>query len=511
MFNDFKTLYLQDLASQLQDCARPTSDALQKYQNELFDLESTLGPNLQQLSTIEGKQFSFIERHFTKKKEVELQKKLNEYNKLQSAIEGEKARLDKAWSESGNKAKYVALLAQQDVSKNAKCIQDLGISFAGAVKYLQDRNIPISLDESDQHIYEHNSEFSDSSSLVGVHLTNFAPNGDTIQTTKSAGGQYSKDITINGQNYNIKYNAMIDSVHMGLNCPVSNGGNWDKCAIAVLMPIANMDKNKFGSVEASDTYTNGDCPIPKGSVIICPEQQVEKMKTDNPNTIVVSYEKGYAKDYCPAVLSQMGYKFEQMNNWSWINEDSVAQLKQLKEKESLPSGHHSYTWEFEDLKKLEKINMAVSLAKTLSDNNLLDNSENISTIMNELKGQSVDFATLLSDICSSNIHNNENSVFTQHKQIDYLSQKMEEVGLPLSSTYKQTLQNLCEQPPTTRTYDDKIFDISDSTPEEKTTLQQLQESLNSNPDKKFDCIGAFMTKVMTSSINTPQQINESYM
>ena len=140
----------------------------------------------------------------------------------------------------------------------------------------------------------------DSSSLVLVHMTEYLPeNGKILSTRDKIGGSRN-------------------SVHFTLNHPVSTHrfGCWEEHKYAIIMPYESTvninESGKFIEGMPNDIYTNGSVKIPKGSVIVKYNTDLEEGSIkifDSLDLEGVKYIETSIPPHSvvPSVIKKMGY------------------------------------------------------------------------------------------------------------------------------------------------------------------------------------------------------------
>ena len=151
------------------------------------------------------------------------------------------------------------------------------------------------------------------SDLVLVHKTDFIPIDGVIKSSRDAGVLGDANIWINDQEYAIDVPSERESVHFCLNGEVTSHtlGNWDESKYAIIIPLEKIDKEIIVGGITVDTYTKGSVQIPQGSYILCPQTEIEKIRSLTKNLNVVGYEGENVTGYANMFLSKvLGYKKE---------------------------------------------------------------------------------------------------------------------------------------------------------------------------------------------------------
>ena len=274
-------------------------DAIKQRLNEIRD-------NLWQLQGEQSRgltvrdDFSFIEKWIFRRKEYKKFKEQSErfyklpilIDKVKSQLDEENKRVEQELEASGIYAKLNEINQSINSLKNAKTLFEIGITPIDAIKLLENNGIQPVLSESDKNVFVHPIDYSSKSSLIGVHKTKYAPTANMIKSAKDSNVEYKKNVTLNGVEYEYSYKSARDTVHMAMNDEVSSHmfGSWDNCKYAILIPFDDIPNEKIGRVAPMDTFTRGSIELSENSWILCPKNEVERLKIFNPKVHVLGYE-----------------------------------------------------------------------------------------------------------------------------------------------------------------------------------------------------------------------------
>ena len=138
---------------------------------------------------------------------------------------------------------------------------------------------------------------------------------------------------------------------------------------AILIPFENIDKEQIGSAYPVDTFLDGDVRIQPGGYILCPEVEREKVGKQNPNLIVLGYEKKSVDEYGDKLLEQvLGYKKEGIGHMTLRNESDEKKIYDILNKTNIKQhGPHGGTPEFEQEKTKNIIDVVLSMIKITKD------------------------------------------------------------------------------------------------------------------------------------------------
>ena len=523
MIDEVKKIKLEELNSQkvhYEEKEKNIKQRLITISSELFELELEKSNGI----TIRDN-FSLLEKWITRRsdyKKFKLQSKRfaelpKLISKLKSELDEEEQRVEHELESSGINSKLREIRQKISIIEDARTLYEVGITPTDAIEILEENGIQPVLSESDKCIFSHPRDYSSKSSLIGVHKTKYAPTANMIKSAKDSNVEFKGRITINGIEYEYSYKSARDTVHMAMNDEVSSHiyGSWDDCKYAVLIPFNDIPNEKIGRAAPMDTFTRGSIELSKDSWILCPKNQVERLKIFNPKAHVLGYEGENVQGFSQPFLTQLGYRAEDVGMWSWLDDESNHQFYELMEKEGIKIGTHTYTYFHEDEQLLTSINKAVSLSKLLRDNHLITTPEDIKNIMNQLADNYQSFGFILSDLGEKTMIESDiepQSIKGNSKQVDVFLEEMKNNGFNISPTYQEIMKKLC----VTSIFDcnkdnaDKIFSISEqATEEEKDIITELQSVLVSEQyldgNKKRTAFDKFISTAICESILHSQE------
>ncbi len=333
-----------------------------------------------------------------------------------------------------------------------------------------------------------------------------------IRSSKDSNVEYKKSITINGVEYEYSFKSARDTVHMAMNDEVSSHmyGSWDDCKYSVLIPFEDIPNEKIGRAAPMDTFTRGSIELSENTWILCPKNEVDRLKTFNPKVHVLGYDGENVQGFSQPFLTQLGYRAEDVGMWNWQNDESARQFYELMAREQIKTGTHTYTYFHEDEQMLGAINQAVSLSKLLRDNHLITNPEDIENIMKQLEDNYQGFGFILSGLGEKSQMEGDlepQSIKGNHKQVDIFLEEMKKNGFNISDIYQDIMRKLCE----ISIYDcnennsDIIFSLPEEvSEEERNTIEELQAVLVSDKwidyNKKRAAFGKFISKAIGNAI-----------
>lgn len=521
MIDEIKKIKLEDLNKQKTQYEEKENDINQRLNSlytKLYDLEWEQSNGI----TVRGN-FSFLEKWITRRndyKKFKVQtKRFSELPKLidelKYEIDIETKRVKDELETSGINANLREIRQKIVLVEKAKTLYHLGITPTEAIKLLDDNGIQPVLSEADKIAFSHPRDYSSKSSLIGVHKTKYAPTANMIKSAKDSNVEYKKNITINGVEYEYSYKSARDTVHMAMNDEVSSHiyGSWDDCKYAVLIPFDDIPNEKIGRAAPMDTFTRGSIELSEHTWILCPKNEVERLKIFNPKVHVLGYEGENVQGFSQPFLTQLGYRAENVGMWNWLNDESVHHFYELMAKEKIKTGVHTYTYFHEDEQLLASINQAVSLSKLLRDNNLITTTEDIQNIMNQLADAYQSFGSILSDLGEKTrieCDIEPQSIKGNSRQVDVFLKEMKNNGFDISPTYQNVLKNICEVSLTKcdKCNIDEVLNIyGDISSEEQKAIDEFRTGLLPSNNlledyygKKRDAFSKFISTAICDSI-----------
>lgn len=309
MFNTLKELLLNEIKQEVEE-AKKMLDEITSLEIELTYHSVLKNPK---------EKYSFADRHFIHKKKMAY--KSDKQNYLRSIKEDiarrtlAKERLEQLRSEKDND-KLRKIIDRYNNIKEAKNIKELGYTFEQVREVFNKKGIPLVLDETDT-IIDNEATFDKLDDLVLVHKTMYAPSGDIIKTTGNVGVTKKEQIVVGDRTLDIEYAIPRQTVHFSVNGEVISheAGNWDDMKYAIVIPL--VDVPNISTFNQVDTFTNGNVDISKG-YLLCPVNEVEKIKEQNPNLTVIGYKGNISPrtgnecvtGIADKLISQLGYKHE---------------------------------------------------------------------------------------------------------------------------------------------------------------------------------------------------------
>lgn len=231
--------------------------------------------------------------------------------------------------------------------------------------------------------------------LVMVHKTDYFPYGavKTPYETRKAADCHIKCI-IDGEEkeFIIPSKSYRNTAHFCLNGAVESHayGEWDETKYAILMPLAK-NKDKIIAGSECDLFSWGSVPITDNGYILCPKDEIDKMKEANPSAHIIGYEGTSVTPYVNIFLSNIleyKYKMPTQNSREWDSghsEDYNSVVKLIKENGWEYIDHNGSKWDRDDLTQ-QFTDLLVGWLKVIINEKLLYSTQNVDEIKKNIIG-----------------------------------------------------------------------------------------------------------------------------
>lgn len=270
--------------------------------------------------------------------------------------------------------------------------------------------------------------------LVMVHKTSYFPN-KAIKTPFDTKKFAMKTINckIDGEDREYKYPVRDyrNTVHFCLNAGVKShmNGEWDDTKYAILMPLSKNKDKIVGGTEC-DLFSLGSVPITDTTYILCPKDEIDKMKEANPTAHVIGYEGDSVSKYVNVFLSNiLGYKYKvpTQNSRNWdsgqgIDAENVCKL--MKDNGWELTDHTGSKWDINDHIQ-QSIDLLDGWLKIVIHEKLLYSSSNIDEVKRMIirRFENIDLFTGYGFACS----------FEKDEEFEIICDRvMKETGIDLS-------------------------------------------------------------------------------
>ena len=449
----------------------------------------------------ESKKFSLLEKLFKLKEYRSYIQTQNTFNAIAKKIAQTEQEYPKALHEYQTSEFFEekkSLEAIIEATKNAKTLHDLGVSIEEAIALLESLGLPVVLNESDMGITEHPANYTSKSSLIAVHKTPYMQGNNALKTPKEIGAQKSTSFTINDKVYYYTYDDGRDTIHMALNDEVSShlNGDFDSHKYAYLIPCDSIPNGIIGSACLADFFITKGIELPASTWILCPETEVDMVKSQNPKLHVLAYKGDRALGYPRPFLTQLGYSPEDVDMRTWSNPTTKHQAENMLSKEGLNNfKNHCDTYNMENESLLNNINQLVGLCICLRDNHLItaeSSPEEIKSIFDNLSNSISSSLILLtanffspSEVAIATSNLPPEALKYDHRHIDIFINRMQENGFPITPLQQYILKELATQE--ARNIEKIKIKLPDyATPEEKILLSTLIKEQSNNSSGILD-------------------------
>ena len=222
-----------------------------------------------------------------------------------------------------------------------------------------------------------------------VHKTSYFPN-KAIKTPFDTKKFAMKTINckIDGEDREYKYpiRSYRNTVHFCLNGGVESHayGRWDDIKYAILMPLSKNKDKIVGGTEC-DLFSLGSVPITDNAYILCPKEEIDKMKEANQTAHVIGYEGDSISQYVNIFLSNiLGYKYKvpTLNSRRWDNGrgiDAENVWKLMNDNGWELTDHNGSKWDINDHIQ-QSIDLLDGWLKIVIHEKLLYSSSNIDEV-----------------------------------------------------------------------------------------------------------------------------------
>ena len=342
----------------------------------------------------EVKKFNFFEKYFTKKEEFKsTTESIDSLHKKEDSLTAERKTLDKLISKLDEIINTIYI--EKNKFEEKKSFEDFGYTYDTAKAFIESLGLNAVLTPEDLASFNPNTQkktagFED---YAAVHITSYIPDSN-IKTSYSAtkdkilerfssysttsNPEQTEDYaTLGNTTYYIPYQPFRNTVHFCLNSPVDGGffgaSGWEQMKYAVICPLTDLKPQIKGTVP-QDTFIEGDYNFTKNTVILCPANEVNALKKQNPNATFVAYDNtlqppprtttsGTEQDvasahlYTPFVISNvLGYKHLKTHpHYGFIDEAETNKYKKLATNAGYEYAWHTHTQSHKDEENKWKI------------------------------------------------------------------------------------------------------------------------------------------------------------
>jgi len=206
----------------------------------------------------------------------------------------------------------------------------------------------IVLTEEDKTILYNSSDFKSLSELCLVHKCDYMPYNNEIKSALSSGGESIRSFKIGSESYDYTHKEQRYTVHFAVNGEVGSHdmGNWDIRRYAIIIPFECL-VNNLVSACSCDSFVRDKAPLNEECYILCPKDEVEKVRKNNNLVNIIPYEGNNVSGFANAVISFLGYKCEKITNHGWVSDDEYLYNALMRNK-NLNILEHMSTEDYSD-------------------------------------------------------------------------------------------------------------------------------------------------------------------
>lgn len=388
MISEVKTNLLREKRNKLNQL-----ELIEQFNAEIDNEIQVIEQQLEETSMIPMKEFSWIQKHFTRRKEYrQYTKEDGERTEKRGILEEREQELRCQKRSNTEKLKEIEHIRSQiSEMEKTRTLDAIGISFQQAVQLLKEHNQPLILTEDDSVVLEgqRKKEYKGVEDFVLVHKTRYAPSGSTIKTLKEANAiiNAKRPLTINGKNYAISFHHPRNTLHFAVNgevVPTGMGDDWSECKYTILIPFVDVPIETILNAAPMDTYTEGGVKLTPNAYILCPKGEGKRLEKGNPGVNVIEYEGENALGYGNMMVSLLGYQLEKITPWAWSDPKTDSQFRSIMKDKGLRAEEHFGTEEEKFDRANESIGILISKLKTIRNWNLCESIEQIQSINEQI-------------------------------------------------------------------------------------------------------------------------------
>ena len=169
--------------------------------------------------------------------------------------------------------------------------------------------------------------------LMLVHATDYFPENGEIKTSKNANVIY-------GNEEIGKYYSHRNTIHFSLNHRVTenDGGNWSDMKYMILMPFQDLNIQNLVSLEAVDSYVEGNIALSDNTVILVNKENYKELSEEQKKQYHFLKFKGDSKIALQEALILLGKKPQMAHVHNLWNNENVKAILEYREKLSKEYG-----------------------------------------------------------------------------------------------------------------------------------------------------------------------------
>lgn len=312
------------------------------------------------------------------------EKKTNEINKLRNRLRELEEQID------NYKRGYDRKRSIEEIQNELFGIEDkieelkeelYNKDYTKIIKHNIENNIQIILTEEDKELfineyreetnirYDRGRKIEKLEDIMLVHKTDYIPQNSELGTRMTSDVVDEITPEIEGKEYKVNLRPYRNTLHFAVNHEViSHGfGNWSKKKYMIIVPLTDIPKEKIRNNNEVDTYTRGEIKLTSNCYIICPKEDIEKVKKENPQCIVIGYDDTKPINYANTFLWFMGYPVEDCNEHGFNNNEEFKRYADIIEKSGYYKSYekHYYSEEKEAENKLYYVSFYIGLLELI--------------------------------------------------------------------------------------------------------------------------------------------------
>lgn len=398
------------------------------------ELEDRINAINEDISSENSKQkVSFLKRIFRRREYKQtlmlssqtISAKREEIRIIEQELDEEKLKIDEL--------RLQELKERFEKFKCATCLEDMNYTAEKAIALLEEESIPVILEENEK-VEPNEEKIRDEADIVLIHKTDYMPENDQIQTSKSA-VQYKEKVVFGENEYEISYPQGRDTIHFAVNHEVTDhaSGTWNNARYAIVVPFSEIANEKIGSACSVDTFIKGNVKLNNNTYILCPEGEGETVRNLNPNVRVVEYVGKTVQDYANLLISSLGYPVKRASSVAWHDKDEQEKYNKMMHDKGLITDLHSGTQEGLTEDEDTEIYKFSAIMKLISEQGI------IGKIGVERVLQDIEEQELLS-LLTHGIQVEDSITLEDVTRADFLIDTLKEFGINLSD---ETISQIC--------------------------------------------------------------------
>ena len=166
----------------------------------------------------------------------------------------------------------------------------------------------LNTDDIIMEINNYDKSLESEKDLILVYASGIAPTDNKILTPHDLGEKYYGEVKFQYERYGICLSKDFhDSIHFCMNSYFSSG----KCKYAVCIPLKQFNGKIYGGTEC-DLFTDGAVTLDKHAYVLCPEKEVEELRSKNNKAKVIGFKGNNACIYINKFINLgLGYKYKE--------------------------------------------------------------------------------------------------------------------------------------------------------------------------------------------------------